>query len=56
MANMNKKREKLVARIKTLETTLALSLQKKAAGPAIDVSKATREIQDLKLQLTQLTA
>lgn len=54
MADANKKRTKLAERITALESELRLSLQKKAAGPAIDVPATTRKIQELKLQLAQL--
>ena len=54
MANIDKQRAKLQQRIDTLETELRMSLQKKAAGPAIDVPGYTRKIQDLKLQLAGL--
>jgi hypothetical protein len=55
MAKIEKLRAKLSERIQTLEQELRLSLQKKSAGPAIDVAKVTTEIQSLKLQLAQLT-
>lgn len=54
MAKPEKKKAKLNARINQLETELRMSLQKKAAGPAISVSKYTQEIQALKAQLASL--
>ncbi len=54
MANPDKKKAKLQARIDALETELKLSLQKKAAGTAIDVPKYTTQIRELKAQLAAL--
>ena len=54
MANIEKKKAKLAARIAALELELKLSLQKKSAGPAINVSKFTAEIAGLKQQLTTM--
>lgn len=54
MANLDRKREKLQARILELETELKLSLQKKAAGTAIDVPGYTRQIAKLKEDLAKL--
>ena len=54
MANPDKKRAKLMQRIETLETELRLSLQKKAAGTAIDVPKYTSQIATLRAQLAAL--
>lgn len=54
MANVDKKKVKLQERINALETELKFSLQKKAAGPAIDVPKYTTRIRDLKAQLAAL--
>lgn len=49
-----KKVQKLTERLVNLETELRMSLQKKAAGPAINVDKYTREIQKLKQELLSL--
>lgn len=54
MANAAKKKAKLQERITTLEQELKLSLQKKSAGPAIDVAKYTTNIRDLKAQLAAM--
>lgn len=54
MAKADKKKAKLVERIKQLEDELKLSLQKKAAGPAINVPKYTAQIKELKLQLAAM--
>jgi hypothetical protein len=54
MSKTDKKKAKLQERISQLETELRSSLHKKAAGPAIDVPKYTKEIQALKGQLAAL--
>lgn len=54
MANVDKKKAKLKERIELLEQELKLSLQKKAAGPAIDVAKYTSNIRDLRAQLAAM--
>jgi hypothetical protein len=54
MASPSKKRDKLQARIDALETELKTSLQKKSAGPAIDVSAYTSRIRELKKELAGL--
>jgi hypothetical protein len=54
MASIEKKKTKLQARIEQLETELRMSLQKKAAGPAINVPKYTAQIQELKAQLAAM--
>lgn len=54
MAKPEKKKAKLQERIALLETELRTSLQKKAAGPAIDVPKYTAQIRELKSQLAAL--
>jgi polyhydroxyalkanoate synthesis regulator phasin len=54
VANVEKKRAKLQARIADLESELKLSLQKKAAGTAIDVPSFTRQIAKLREELASL--
>ena len=54
MNKSDKKRAKLVERIHALEAELRLSLQKKSADKAIDVSGHTRNIQALRLQLAHM--
>lgn len=54
MANPDKQKAKLQERIAQMESTLTSSLQRKAAGKAIDVPKYTREISALKSQLAAL--
>ena len=54
MTKPDKKKAKLQQRIDQLETELRLSLQKKAARPAISVPKYTQEIQALKAQLSAM--
>jgi polyhydroxyalkanoate synthesis regulator phasin len=54
VANVEKKRAKLQARIADLESELKLSLQKKAAGTAIDVPSFTRQIAKLREELAKL--
>jgi BMFP domain-containing protein YqiC len=54
VASVEKKRAKLQARIAELENELKLSLQKKAAGPAINVSAYTRQIASLKEDLVRM--
>ncbi len=54
MSKPDKKKAKLAERIANLENELKLSLQKKAAGPAISVPKYTQEIQALKAQLAAM--
>lgn len=54
MANLEKKRGKLQARIADLESELRLSLQKKGAGTAINVPEYTRQIAKLKKELADL--
>lgn len=55
MSKVEKKKAKLQERIKQLETELHMSLQKKAAGPAISVPKYTSEIQQLKRELASMS-
>ena len=54
MANVEKKRAKLQERIADLESELKLSLQKKAAGTAIDVPAYTQKIAKLRTELASL--
>lgn len=54
MANVEKKKAKLVERIDQLETELKSALHKKSAGPAISVPKYTAQIQALKVELAAL--
>lgn len=54
MANVQKQKDKLKARILQLETELKESLHKKAAGPAISVPAYTRQIAELKKTLVKL--
>lgn len=54
MASTEKKKAKLQERITALEAELKLSLQKKAAGPAIDVPKYTSQIREMKAQLAAM--
>ncbi len=54
MASPEKKKAKLQERITQLETELRMSLQKKAAGTAIDVPKYTAQIRDLRTQLAAM--
>lgn len=54
MSKVEKKREKLKERIEMLEIELKNSLQKKAAGKAIDVPLYTRNIAQLKSELANL--
>lgn len=54
MSKIEKQKEKLTERINQLETELRMSLQKKAAGPAISVPKYTANIAELKKQLALL--
>ena len=54
MSKLEKKKEKLKARIAELENELQLSLQKKAAGPAISVPEYTGKIRKLKEELLAL--
>lgn len=54
MAKTDKKKIKRQERIAHLEAELRSSLQKKTTGPAIDVSKYTKEIQGLKAQLATM--
>jgi hypothetical protein len=54
MANVEKKKAKLTERISLLENELRMSLQKKAAGPAINVAKYTTEIKQLRNQLESM--
>lgn len=54
-AKKNKKKAKLTERINQLENELKTSLQKKAAGPAINVAKYTSQIQQLKKELVELS-
>lgn len=49
-----RKLEKLKERLATLETELRLSLQKKAAGPAISVAEYTNKIQAVKAEIAAL--
>ena len=51
MTKLDKKKEKLKQRIAELEGTLFLALQKKAAGPAINVPEYTVKIRKLKDEL-----
>lgn len=51
---IEKKKASLLERINQLENELKTSLQKKAAGPAIDVPKYTTMIQTLKKQLAEM--
>lgn len=51
---IDKQKVKLEDRINQLQNELNMSLQKKAAGKAIDVPTYTRKIQELKLELAQL--
>lgn len=55
MNKVDKKKTKLTERINQLETELKMSLQKKAAGPAINVAKYTTEIKELKQQLASIS-
>lgn len=54
-AKKDKKKAKLTERINQLENELKTSLQKKAAGPAINVAKYTSQIQQLKKELVELS-
>ncbi len=54
MSKVEKQKQKLVERIDALETELKTSLQKKAAGKAIDVPTYTRKILELKKELAAL--
>lgn len=54
MANVAKQKAKLQERINTLETELKTSLQKKAAGPAINIVEYTNKIKELKAQLAKM--
>lgn len=54
MSKPDKKKAKLAERIATLENELKLSLQKKAAGPAINVPKYTQDIKTLRAQLAAM--
>lgn len=54
MANKERQKAKLRERITQMESELTSSLQRKAAGKAIDVPKYTREISALKSQLAAL--
>lgn len=54
MANVEKQKKKLQERILQLENELKTSLQKKAAGPAINIVEYTNKIKDLKLQLSKM--
>lgn len=54
MAKSEKAKIKLAQRIEQLENELKLSLQKKAAGPAINVASYTSKIQALKKELAAM--
>lgn len=54
MKKLEKQQTKLKERIEQMETELKTSLQKKAAGKAIDVPLFTRRIQGLKIDLANL--
>ena len=54
MSKLEKKKGKLKERIAELENVLQLSLQKKAAGPAISVPEYTSKIRKLKEELLAL--
>jgi hypothetical protein len=54
MAKSDKAKLKLAQRIEQLETELKLSLQKKAAGPAINIASYTSKIQSLKKELADM--
>lgn len=56
MNKLEKKKEKLKQRIAELESELHLSLQKKAAGPAISVPEYTGKIRKLKDELAAMQA
>lgn len=49
-----RKKARLRERIAELEQELTLSLQKKAAGPAINVAAFTNKIRELKAELAAL--
>lgn len=49
-----RKLEKLQERLASLENELRLSLQKKAAGPAINVAAYTNKIQAVKAEISAL--
>lgn len=54
MANVEKKKKKLVERIEQLEDELKNSLHKKTVGPAINVASYRDKINDLKLELSKM--
>ena len=54
MKKLEKQQAKLKERIEIMEAELKTSLQKKAAGKAIDVPLYTRKIQELRKELAQL--
>lgn len=54
MSSLAKRQAKLQERIAQLETELKTSLQKKAAGPAINVPAYTEKIQALKKELAAM--
>lgn len=55
MSKIDKQKKKLEERIKTLESELRLSLQKKSSVAEISVSLYTSKILELKKQLRELT-
>lgn len=54
MSKIEKQKSKMKERIEALEQELKMSLQKKAAGKAIDVPSFTRKIQELKMSLATM--